>query len=807
MVSMDTQITYQLAPVSHQAMDLAHHRGVSPIVAQLLYQRGVTSPEAIDAFLDPHPELVWPKPLFHQDLLAYFQNLLSQGKKIAIHGDYDADGLTGTTVLYEFFTDIGFEVLPFLPTRGLGYGLHPDTLKNFQQQDIHTIITVDCGISNGPEIDMAKSMGMDVIVTDHHGLPEVLPEARFTLHPLVLDIPEIATLSGAGVAYWMVQLLYPLAQGKTNRPPEYYLEIATIGSVADMTPLTHLNRDLVKRGLKILKETTRPGLLALYQMKNLTPELLTEEDLSFRVIPSLNAAGRIQSPMLAFDLLTAPTLEDAKTKAEHLNELNTIRQQLCQDVLSDVLEAVEPEPEIIVMADEIWLHGVLGIVCSQLVERFQCPVFLMAIEGNIAKASVRSPEGFHVLNALKYAESLFIKYGGHAQAGGFSIHKDRIKELKPLLLKYLKEAPMDASWTESIDYELSTEDLDFSLYHDIRKLAPFGMGNPFPVFLMRQTPLKNLRPDRKSGIHLFADVKPEVKVKGWKQWKPNFNRLTEAHLVFTLQMSEWRNRRSLELNVKHIQAASEALALAEPPVPQHPSVNLEAPPLFGFVGNRQGFTHYKSAKSKEAAKAPYTLPEIVDCRHLRSPDALEDLFQKPGTVFYAEHAWDFPADSYLENQGGSPPPSECELVVCSPVSRWEVLMSCLQRYQPERVYLIHPHRKYQKFGFRELFQTIQYLQKSGDISPTTLLHNVATLVKRSPYEVRLMLKNLYDLHILTYDNERYGIHLMSQTYHLKQSESYAAYSAEVALYEIAHQLWLDAPLSHIKHALKETTHD
>lgn len=562
----------QLPAVHHNVEKFAKAAGVSHFLAQLLLNRQLDRPEEAQAFLASDPVLNWPRPDFEAELVALFRSLYERKGLIVIHGDYDADGLTGTTILTEYLRSSGFQVEPFLPTRSLGYGLNLATLERFAESGAQLLITVDCGVSNQKEIARAQELGMHVVITDHHGLGESLPPADFVLHPEVLKIPELQNLSGVGMAYWLAVLLYP--HFACNRPLDHWLELAGIGTIADMTPLKGFNRSLVKAALKQIKHSQRPGLLALLQQKQTRASELDETALAFRVIPLLNAAGRLQSPMLALDLLLAEDHDEAESLAENLNQVNQARREMGQALLDEITAKLDldlPKGPVI-LAEPGWPFGILGITCSQLVERYGRPVFLMAIDGEIAKASVRAPEGFHVLQALQSCDDLFIKYGGHAQAGGFSISLSKLEELKRRLGDFYT-ALGSPQLMPIAELELNLNLVNGDLWEDLQRLAPFGAGNPLPSFVALNVPLQKVAPDRK-GVHLFAEFSSGLKLKGWNMWRAELAELSHFDLHYELQQNTWKGRTSLELQLKQIQPHSEESAIV-PTLPRQ-TLNVSA---------------------------------------------------------------------------------------------------------------------------------------------------------------------------------------------------------------------------------------
>lgn len=542
----------RIAGLDPQAPALAQACGISLFLAQLLLNRGLTEVEEVRSFLDPNPPLLWPTYPQLEALVDCFAAVKASQGLVVIHGDYDADGLTGTALLTEYLREAGFKVEPFLPTRALGYGLNARSIERFIAMGCQLLITVDCGVSNHAEIELARHAGVKTVITDHHGLGAILPAADFILHPQVLGIPALEFLSGAGMAYWLVtqlQTAFPV-----NSPATVWLELAGLGTLADMTPLRGLNRHLVKQALRSLRQTQRPGLLALLQQKQLKPETIDEQELAFRVLPVLNAAGRLQSPMLSLELLLAQDPKEAAALAVALDQLNEERKALCRSLLQEIrtqLETQMPDGPII-LAQADWPFGILGIVCAQLVELYGRPAVLIALEGEIGKASVRAPENFHVLSALQFCGDLLLKYGGHAQAGGFSLARTALPAFQQRFNDWYWQqgAPQHQPRAEM---ELNVRALTPALWQELLRLAPFGAGNPLPSFVSLNVPLQRVFSDR-SGKHIFAEIHPGLRIKGWNLWQPAWAEATHFDLHYELEQETWRGHTRLALVLKQIQA-------------------------------------------------------------------------------------------------------------------------------------------------------------------------------------------------------------------------------------------------------------
>ncbi len=787
---------------------LAERLDVSPFLAQLLRNRDISEADARWMLADT-PELHWPTPPFLSALQALFSEIHSQGESIVIFGDYDADGLSGSSVLMTFLRGAGFKVDTLLPTRSQGYGLNTKTLQDLIEKGYRLLITVDCGISNREEIAFARAAGMQVVITDHHGLPDVLPEAEFTLHPEVLKIESLKNLSGAGMAYWLTCLLHPIFPEAPA--PESLLDLAVIGTLADMTPLKGLNFALAKRGLLAAQRTERPGLLALGALKKVSFEHLTEDDLTFRMIPLLNAAGRIDSPMPALDLLMAVDEKTARTLAQELEELNTLRQQYCKDVLADALSRLKDHAQqTIVLADASWPHGVLGITCSQLVGQFHQPVVLLAIEGDKAKASIRAPKGYNVLEALQSCASLLLRFGGHEMAGGLTLERDKIPEFAAAFEAACVAQQGNYVHRVQVDMELNPRLLQLELWEDLRKLAPFGMGNPPPLVLSLKAPLKELHSDRKSETHLFAKLNQRVRVKGWGQWQKGYLKHKHFNLLYHLECNHWRGQKKLELNVQHIEAFETS---SGPLTPKSPP---SAPP-----------------KVTRPKTPPPALPrKSVSPPQKKNPSPryeLKSLSEKitywPGYFYGQEQWWQVPVVQYQEETHWHDARHISEL----PEQAVKYALDCpaqavIHRAEPGQfsglaltglprtflppeiwsgfhdIYLLPAQPPQALPDFALLSRVLQHLSEQVAVKSD---HELAQRMRLDRHRAKICLRSLCDLGLLTYDRERYFPGFKNQAYDLRKSQTYAQEKQRWEACEDMYKSWSHTRFDRLKNALIE----
>jgi len=469
-------------PLVEVPAELSGAVGGNPLVAQVLARRGFLSADRALAFLDPaHYRPAPPEDL--PDLEAAADRLLRAihaKEQIAIWGDFDADGITATALLYEVLRDLGAKVLYRIPRRDEGHGVHLAGVQELIAQDVQLILTCDTGISAIGPLSHAKAAGIEAIVTDHHVPGDSYPPAIAVVNPHRLPPGHpMSTLSGVGVAYQIAKALdHSAADGA--------LDLVALGLVADVSILTGDARYLVQRGLQALRQTARPGLRAAYDAAELRPEGITEEHIGFVLGPRLNALGRLAEAGSGVELLTTCDSIRARTLATELEGLNVRRQLLTKQVTDAALAQIEREPALLnsyaalVLSHPDWPGGILGIVAGRLAERYGRPAILIsAPPDGLARGSGRSPEGVDLVIALSRCRSLLQEFGGHPGAAGFSIQRERIPELRSALSREVTaQAATALEPALSIDAYVSLSDLSLDLVTQINQLAPFGPGNP-----------------------------------------------------------------------------------------------------------------------------------------------------------------------------------------------------------------------------------------------------------------------------------------------------------------------------------------
>jgi single-stranded-DNA-specific exonuclease len=478
--------------------EVSARHGLPPLVARLLLNRGLMRPEDILAFLDPSLERLHP-PFGLADLdkaAARLAQAVEQRQPLAVYGDYDADGLTATALLRQFFQELGLPCLTYIPDRLTeGYGLKTPALKELAAQ-VRLLVTVDCGISDAQEVAWATAQGLEVIVTDHHEVPPQLPPALAVVNPKRggEDYP-FGELAGVGVA-----LLLALGvraelrdagwfRGQDEPNLRSYLDLVALGTAADVAPLVGENRILVQNGLKVMEESRRPGLVALKEITGLEGKPISYRDLVFRLAPRLNAAGRLGQARGALELLLSDDLAQARVQANYLNNLNRQRQALEEEVLRQADAFIRKEKldkrAVMVLALEGWHPGVLGIVAARLAEAYHRPVAMVNLEDGWGRGSARSIEGFHLFKGLNACRAFLSKYGGHQAAAGFVLPADNVSALQEALEQAFREqmGPDPPRATLKVDARVDLADLNEEFFQHLDRLRPFGPGNPEPVFV------------------------------------------------------------------------------------------------------------------------------------------------------------------------------------------------------------------------------------------------------------------------------------------------------------------------------------
>lgn len=545
--------------------------GIHPVLAQALYRRGFETPEEALAFLGHYEEDDNPFRMKGMLDAVYRLRLAIRRKEpIAVYGDFDCDGVTATVLLTQALRRLGAEVRAYIPDRvDEGYGLNSPALKLLAEQGVRVVITVDCGIRSIREVEDANSYGLDVIISDHHSVGPELPPALAVLNPKQPGCPyPEKMLAGVGLAYKVAQALFMEAQrrgykGGGGWRPDDWLDLVAIGTVADIAPLRGENRMLVRSGLKLLNQPERPGLQALYGAAGIKPGRINSTTIGFVLGPRINAAGRLRSAMLAYNLLDASDMAAAGPLAQELNALNQERQQKTLEMQAWAEQSFDGVPEdepLLFAADPRFEQGVVGLVASRLTELYYRPSVVVQVGEHESHASCRSIPEFHITHALDECHDLLERYGGHAAAAGFTVRNENLEELNERLWSLAAETLADRELipTLEIDAELKLGQLTLELADALQKLEPTGEGNPQPVFVTRRVLVKGRYPVGSDGQHLklqLSDGTTTVEAIAFRQGD-QLDTLPEiVDVAYTFEVNEWNGTRRVQMNVRDIRPA------------------------------------------------------------------------------------------------------------------------------------------------------------------------------------------------------------------------------------------------------------
>jgi single-stranded-DNA-specific exonuclease len=551
--------------------------GVRPLWAQLLYNRGILSPSQAREFLAPDvSQLHDPFLLPGMDrAVERILRAIGAGETIAVYGDFDTDGVTASALLQGALMALGGRVVAYLPHRiREGHGLNLSAIRSLREQGASLLVTVDTGISAVEEVAAALDAGLDTIITDHHAPPTALPDAYAVITPRhALGSYPNPYLTGAGLAFKLAQALY---QRRGAPPDDPMLELAALGTVADMAPLQGENRALTWAGLGALRRTQRPGLLALFRRTGLTANALDHEAIPFVVAPRLNAAGRIDSADVSFRLLTCQDPEEAEVLAQALERQNGLRKSLTDEMLGRALLAAQaqaPEERLLLLASEDFAPGINGLVATRLVEAFYRPAVVVSLEGELVRGSGRSIPEFDMAKALTQCSELLLRFGGHPAAAGFTARARDLPALQERLQALAREALGGLTLAPHlrIDAQVSVKELLGETFDFVRSLAPFGQGNPPPLFLTRGVQVLNVRTLGAEGQHLALTLKHGGATWDAIAFRQRWQAATsqthgrlpigrDAYLdvVYTLGVDTFRGRGTVQLQVLDFRPAGES---------------------------------------------------------------------------------------------------------------------------------------------------------------------------------------------------------------------------------------------------------
>ncbi|OLC48570.1 MAG: single-stranded-DNA-specific exonuclease RecJ [Acidobacteria bacterium 13_1_40CM_65_14] len=559
---------WDLQPCDDPASErLAAVLGIAPIVARLLCQRGLGDPETAQRFLNPSLDHLHD-PLLLADMRVAVDRIMAaieRKERIAIHGDYDVDGITSTVILRRALEMLGADVVHFIPERLKdGYGLQPVAIERLHADGVALVVSVDCGIRGAEAARRARELGVDLIITDHHEPDAELPPALAVINPKRRDCsyPD-KYLAGVGVALKLVQALCRRADRDGWMPG--FIKVAAIGTLADVVPLVGENRVIAKLGLDLLtRGPHKIGLRSLLDISGLTGKTIDSYHISFLLAPRVNAAGRMSTPDIATRLLLAADeamAEEVRQLAMTLDGENLKRQEEEADILAAAKKIVQTDPDIgarsvLVVAGDGWHRGVIGIVASKLVDAFHRPAIVLSVEDGVAHGSCRSISKFDMLGALERCAHLLMRFGGHRQAAGLALEASRIKELRLAVNAVADETlgPDDLMPRLRIDGDLTFRGITGDVAYGVAALAPFGAGNPRPVFAARRVEIID-GPRKLKERHLKMALKQDGRIFRAIAWRAaeRHDYLTEhkaaLDVAFSLEQNQYNGETFVELTL------------------------------------------------------------------------------------------------------------------------------------------------------------------------------------------------------------------------------------------------------------------
>jgi len=518
------------------------------LISILLENRGVNSNRQKDEFLNPKLSdfLDYRLPQIKR-AVDRIKKAIEKNEQIIVYSDYDCDGICGTAILWETLYSFGAKVLPYIPHRMKeGYGLAKEALKELAANGAKIVITVDHGITAVKEAELAKELGIDLIITDHHLKPKKLPKAYAIVHT--------TKLCGAGVAFLLAFEVWK----SFKKPQEEFLnklDLATIATVSDMVPLVGLNRIIVKFGLEFLQNTKRPGLLSMCKQARIDPAQIGTFDISHIIAPRLNASGRLESAINSLRLLCTRKKDQADQLVKHLDKVNAIRQKMTESQVNLAKEMYQGEEFLGVLIHEEFHEGVIGLIAQKLTELYHKPTVVIAQGERFSKGSARSIDGFDIIEALRSCGSLLIEVGGHPRAAGFKIENDKIAIFRKKIIQFAQNNFSEDQLSVNIDIDCALEltKINDSWLSQIEKLKPFGIGNPEPIFLSKDVVLNDLRTVGQDSQHLKLNILGiDAIAFGMGDKKTDLRPGDSIDIVYSVLENNWNGDRKLQLKIRDL---------------------------------------------------------------------------------------------------------------------------------------------------------------------------------------------------------------------------------------------------------------
>ena len=539
--------------------------GLTPILAQLLYNRGFHSPDQALAFLSKdevsHDAALLPGL---EQAVERLTAAVRNQERVAVFGDFDVDGITGTAIMARALTSLGVKVIPYIPHRvEEGHGLNTDAVSYLAAQGATLLVTVDTGVTAFAEVAAAQDMGVDVIITDHHLAPQGAPDACATIDPRLPDSTyPFPYLTGAGLAYKLCEALLESLGTSAQEQMGTLLSLAALGTVADVAPLLDENRSLVRRGLEELARSSSTGLQAMFRTARIEDVSFDAETIGWVLAPRLNAAGRLDHANVSYRLLVTDDAGEAEGLALQLEQQNRDRRTMTAEAYQKARSLVEPSP-LIMVGDESFSPGIIGLVASRLAEEFHRPAVVLSLGPDVSRGSCRSIPEFDIGSALHEVAPRvegILRFGGHPQAAGFTVLTSSLDSLRSRLTSVAQDALSDQVLQPrlEIDVELPLRELPRDIYPTVQRLAPFGAANPAPLFLSRNVQLMSNRPIGSNGDHKLLKLK-----ESGITWDAIAFRnscllpegVDKVDVVYTVEIDRWRSHQTLRLNVKDVRPA------------------------------------------------------------------------------------------------------------------------------------------------------------------------------------------------------------------------------------------------------------
>lgn len=540
-----------------------------PLIMQLLFSRGITEEKEMKKFISPDYKTDYHDPFLFDDMEKVVERIKQARDKketVAVYGDYDADGVTASIIMKETFDDLGIDSFVYIPDKNVeGYGLNETAVQTIKDKQASLIVTVDCGITSIKETEKANLLGIDVIITDHHHVPEIIPPAYAIINPQVKNSKyPFKDLAGVGVAFKVVQAIYQRFLPEKIEQTKWMLDLVAIGTIADCVPLLGENRLFAKFGLKVLSKTRRMGLKELFKVGKIAIDENTAPDtrkVSFHIAPRINAAGRIKHASLAFDLIFEKSIVKARELALEIEGQNIQRQKMTDELTGEIrilAQNLYKDKKFIFAIGEHFPVGILGLVAGKIAQKFNKPAAVFQENKEICMGSFRSIPQLNIIETIEECKDLLVKFGGHSQAAGVSIKKENVDKFYTKIDKIINKKLEGIDLAEEIvvDAEAAAEDVNFDLAEELEKIKPFGEGNREPIFLIKNMNVKEKRVVGNGNKHikLFLTVSGSPKIfeaicfNGYDKFI-DVSEGDNVDILCNIQKDEWNGNKKVQLSL------------------------------------------------------------------------------------------------------------------------------------------------------------------------------------------------------------------------------------------------------------------